>query len=43
MRKAIFTKQLPEVAARARKTDRLQKALTLIGFALGGGAEARLA
>jgi transposase len=42
--RAIFTAPVPELAARyARKTDRLQEALSLIGYALGGEAGARLA
>ncbi len=41
--RAIFAERLPEVAAYARKTDRLEEALALIGFALGGRAGARLA
>ncbi len=40
---AIFAERLLEVTAYARKTDRLQGALALIGFALGGRAGARLA
>jgi len=40
----IFTEQLPSVAAPyARRTTRLTKVLTLIGFALGGEAGKRLA
>ena len=42
-KRAIFAERLPEVAAYARKTDRLQGALSLIGFALGGRAGARVA
>ncbi len=41
--RAIFAERLEEVAAYARKTDRLQEALSLIGFALGGRAGARVA
>jgi transposase len=41
--RVIFAERLEEVAAYARKTDRLQGALALIGFALGGRAGARLA
>ena len=41
--RAIFAERLEEVAAYARKTDRLQEALLLIGFALGGRAGARVA
>jgi hypothetical protein len=41
--RAIFAERLEEVAAYARKTDRLQGALLLIGFALGGRAGARVA
>jgi transposase len=40
----IFTERLPRTAARyARRTTRLNEALQLIGFALGGEAGARLA
>ncbi len=40
----IFTEPVPELAARyARKTSRLQQALYLIGYALGGEAGARVA
>lgn len=40
----IFTEPLPELAARyARKTNRLQEAFYLIGYALGGEAGARVA
>jgi transposase len=40
----IFTEPLPELAARyARKTNRLQAALYLLGYALGGEAGARVA
>ena len=35
-RGAIFAEGLSDVAAYAHKTERLQKALALIGFALGG-------
>lgn len=43
-KRRIFTEPLPELAARyARKTNRLQEALTLIGYALGGEAGARVA
>jgi transposase len=41
--RVIFAERVPEVAAYARRTDRLQGALSLIGFALGGRAGARLA
>jgi transposase len=41
--RAIFAERLEEVAAYARKTDRLQEALLLIGFSLGGRAGARVA
>jgi transposase len=41
--RVIFAERLEEVAAYARKTDRLQEALSLIGFALGGRAGSRLA
>ena len=39
----IFCERLPEVAARARKTDRLEEALLAIALELGGEAGARLA
>ena len=39
----IFCERLPDVAARARKTGRLEKALLAIVFELGGRAGARLA
>jgi transposase len=39
----IFCERLEEVAARARKTDRLEEALLAIAFELGGRAGARLA
>jgi transposase len=39
----IFCERLPEVAARARKTSRLQEALLAIALELGGRAGARLA
>jgi transposase len=39
----IFCERLPEVAARARKTDRLEEALLAIVLRLGGRAGARLA
>lgn len=41
--RAIFAERLPEVASYARKTDRLEEAIALIGLALGGRAGARLA
>lgn len=41
--RAIFCERLPEVAARARKTGRLEEALLAIAFELGGEAGARLA
>lgn len=41
--RAIFADRILEVAAYARKTDRLENALALVGFALGGETEARLA
>lgn len=41
--RAIFAERLEEVAAYARKTDRLQEALSFIGFALGGRAGTNLA
>jgi transposase IS204/IS1001/IS1096/IS1165 family protein len=39
----IFCERLPDVAARARKTDRLEEALLAIVFELGGCAGAKLA
>ena len=39
----IFCERLPDVAARARKTSRLEKALLAIALELGGRAGARLA
>jgi transposase len=39
----IFCERLPEVAARARKTARMEDALLAIAFELGGRAGARLA
>jgi transposase len=39
----IFCERLPEIAARARKTGRLEEALLAIVFELGGRAGARLA
>ena len=39
----IFCERLPDVAARARKTDRLEEALLAIVLELGGRAGARLA
>lgn len=39
----IFCERLPEVAAHARKTGRLDGALLLVAFELGGRAGARLA
>src|SRR4051794_3450281 len=41
--RAIFAERLEEVGAYARKTDRLQGALSLVGFALGGRAGTKLA
>jgi transposase len=41
--RAIFAERLEEVAAYARKTERLQGALSFIGFALGGRAGTKLA
>ena len=38
----IFCERLPEVAARARKTGRLEQALMAIALELGGRAGARL-
>jgi transposase len=43
-RRAIFAQRIPEVAdSYARKTERLERALSLVGFALGGEAGYRLA
>jgi transposase len=42
-KRAIFCERLPEVTPYARKTDRLEEALLLIAFELGGEAGARLA
>jgi transposase len=39
----IFCERLPEIAARARKTDRLEQALLAIALKLGARAGARLA
>jgi hypothetical protein len=39
--KRIFCERLEKVAARARKTDRLEKALLAIALELGGRAGAR--
>jgi transposase len=39
----IFCERLPDVAARARKTDRLEEALLAVVLELGGRAGARLA
>ena len=41
--RGIFCERLPEIAARARKTGRLEEALLAIVFELGGRAGARLA
>jgi len=41
--RVIFAERLEEMAAYVRKTDRLRGALSLIGFAPGGRAGARLA
>lgn len=41
--KAIFCERLPEIAAHARKTNRLEEALLAIVLELGGRAGARLA
>jgi transposase len=41
--RVIFCERLPEVAPYARKTDRLEEALLLITFELGGEAGSRLA
>src|SRR5829696_3596181 len=40
--RTIFAERLSDVASCAHKTERLQEALVLVGFALGGRAEARL-
>jgi transposase len=42
-KRAIFCERLAEVAPYARKTDRLEEALLLIAFELGGEAGSRLA
>ncbi len=42
-KKGTFCERLPEVAAHARKTSRLEEALMLVAFELGGRAGARLA
>lgn len=43
-RRAIFAERIPEVAdSYARKTQRLERALSLVGLALGGEAGCRLA
>jgi transposase len=42
-RRAIFAQRIPEVADYARKTERLERTLSLVGFALGGEAGYRLA
>ena len=39
----IFCERLPDVSARARKTDRLEEALLAIALKLGGRAGAKLA
>ena len=41
--RAIFCERLPEISPYARKTDRLEEALLLIAFELGGEAGSRLA
>ncbi len=41
--RAIFCERLPEIAARARKTARLEEALLAIALELGGEAGSRLA
>jgi hypothetical protein len=41
--RAIFAERLPEIAAHARETARLQEALTLVALELGGEAGSRLA
>src|SRR3954453_7577575 len=42
-RRAIFAQWIPEVADYARKTERLERALSLVGFALEREAGYRLA
>ena len=42
-KRKIFCERLPDVAAHARKTGRLEKALLAIVLELGGRADARLA
>src|SRR5215211_1175915 len=42
-KRKIFCERLPDVAARARKTSRLEEALLAIALKLGGRAGARLA
>ena len=42
-KRSIFCERHPEVAAHARKTERLEEALAMIAFELGGEAGARLA
>lgn len=42
-KRGIFCERLPEVAAHARKSSRLDDALLLVAFELGGRAGARLA
>ncbi|MDQ3316881.1 MAG: ISL3 family transposase [Actinomycetota bacterium] len=41
--RSVFCERLPDVAAHARKTGRLEAALSAIAFGLGGEAGARLA
>ncbi len=41
--RSIFCERLPKIESHARKTDRLEEALLLIAFELGGEAGARLA
>lgn len=41
--RGIFCERLPKIAAHARKTGRLEDALVLVAFELGGRAGARLA
>ena len=41
--RAIFCERLPEIAAYARKTSRLEEVLLLVAFEMGGEAGARLA
>jgi hypothetical protein len=42
-KRSIFCERLPEIAAYARKTSRLEEVLLLVAFEMGGEAGARLA